>query len=214
MGGGELSPELPDDDAGGDADVERVLGAVLRYLEASVTEGEQRLVDTVDFVAEDDGGGTLGGELLERQALVDLLDGVNLVAFGFQLGETVGGVLIVLPSDRVFGTQCRLVDVAMGRCGSDAAETDAVDTKSVAGAEDGADVVEAANIVEHHNQGQLVGSLELFDADASKIVHGAFLHRPLAVYRYYPILPSRLMLSSFCASTANSIGSFLSTSLA
>lgn len=30
----------------------------------------------------------------------------------------------------------------------------------------------------------------------------------------YPTLPSKEMLSSFCASTANSIGSLLSTSLA
>ena len=47
--------ELPDDDAGGGADVEGVLGAELGDFDAAVGGVDNFLVDAFDFVAEDEG---------------------------------------------------------------------------------------------------------------------------------------------------------------
>ena len=44
-----------DDDTGADGDVERMFGAVLRYLDASVGERQHILLHAADLVAEDNG---------------------------------------------------------------------------------------------------------------------------------------------------------------
>ena len=45
--------ELPDDDASGGADVERVLGAKLRNLDATIGGIDHFLVNSLDFIAKD-----------------------------------------------------------------------------------------------------------------------------------------------------------------
>ena len=67
--------EVVDDDAGGDGDVEGVLGAVLGYLQAAVAEVDDFLMDTLHLVAQNDGIALTGKgtELMEHGAALSLL---------------------------------------------------------------------------------------------------------------------------------------------
>ena len=67
--------EVVDDDAGGDGDVEGVLGAVLGYLQAAVAEVDDFLMDTLHLVAQNDGIAFTGKgtELMEHSAALSLL---------------------------------------------------------------------------------------------------------------------------------------------
>lgn len=51
----ELLGKLPDDDAGGGTDIERMLGAELRYFDAAVGCVNDFLMHSLHFIAEHDG---------------------------------------------------------------------------------------------------------------------------------------------------------------
>ena len=63
---GEMAEEVPDGYAARNGDVERMFCATLGYLETHVTLVDDGLIDTVDFVAEDESISASGlrGEVL------------------------------------------------------------------------------------------------------------------------------------------------------
>ena len=134
---------MPENDAGGDGDVERVLGAELRDFKAGIGEVDGLLLYTADFVAEDEGGGLVGGEMEvgEGDAALGLLDGIEGVALGAEMAEGVEGVGKMLPGNGLLSTEGGFVDFAVGWGGGNAAEVEGLEAEGVGGAEDGADVV-------------------------------------------------------------------------
>ena len=163
---------MPENDAGGDGDVEGVLGAELGNFKAGIGEIDGLLLYSADFVAEDEGGRTVGGKVKVREgnAAFGLLDGVEGVAFGAEMVEGVKGVGEMLPRNGFLGTEGGFVDFAVGRGGGNAAEVEGLEAEGVGGAEDGADVVKAADVVEHENNGGFGGLAVLFGGEAVKFL--------------------------------------------
>ena len=78
------------------------------------------------------------------------LDGGDLVFLTPQLVETRHHVGARLPLDVVLGSQRGLADFAMRWPAGDARETHPFETHRVSSPEEGADVVEAAHVVQNH----------------------------------------------------------------
>lgn len=146
--------KVPDSDSARDGDVERVFRASLGDFKADVALIDDFLVDTVDFMPEDESiaSPVLGFELLELDATLDLFETAEGVTVALECGDTFVGRRIVAPSDGVFRSESRFVNFWRGRTRADAAEDELLDGKCVTRAEDCSDVVEAANIVENHGQ--------------------------------------------------------------
>ena len=70
-------------------------------------------------------------EVAEHHGAFDLLDGIDPVAFGAQAGDALLRRLVISPRHGQFGTERRLVDVAVGRRRGDAAEGDAFHGESI-----------------------------------------------------------------------------------
>ena len=173
-----MGVEVPDGDAGGNGDIERVLGAALRNLEADVAGINDALIDAVDFVPGDEGiaGARLRGELLKRYRVVDLLETAYRVTGGVQVGNGGESVGIISPSDRLLGAEGGLVD--FGRRGRlrDATEHQSLDGEGIAGAEYRAYIVEGAHVVEDHGERYAPGSGKFLGREAPHIPYGFFLH--------------------------------------
>ena len=123
-----------------------MLGAVLRDFYASVGVVDDFLMDAFYFVSEDDGESwtwniIVNVKALQHGAFFCLFDAVYLVAVGMQMVYSFGGCLEVLPRHGLFGSQCGLVYLCVGRLGGDAAQIDCLNAEGVAGAEHGADVI-------------------------------------------------------------------------
>ena len=159
-----------------------MLDAVLRDFKAAVTERKELFLDTLYFVAEDDGdfrvAELLGivAEGVEFDTVVNLLYGKDFVALLLELADTVGSFLKVLPVYAVFGTEGGFVDVAMRRGGADAAEADLLDTKCIGSAEDRANVVLTADVVQYDGEGQFLCLFEFLNRDAVQFLHAKLFH--------------------------------------
>jgi len=157
---------VPDGHADGHGDVEGMLGAELGDLEASVAEVHDLLVHAVDLVAEDEGVGParLGAEVAQGRGGLGLLEGQDGVAFGAQSLDGLGGLGDGGPGHGVGCAQGGLADFLVGRGGREPAEQQAPEAEGVGGPEGGADVVAAAEVVEHQGQGQGGQQGVLFEA--------------------------------------------------
>ena len=150
-----------------------MLGAKLGYLQASVAHVDDRLFDTLHFVAQDDGvalvgwGGGAGlltehaAQMLQLGGVLHLLDAPHEEAHVVQGTHGVLGVLEVTPVDTVLAAERRLMNLSVGRAGGDAAEVDTLHAEGVATTEDTTHIVERPHIIEHDNERQLVGFLKL-----------------------------------------------------
>lgn len=154
LAGQEAGEEVPDGYTARYGDVERVLGAALGYLETYVTLVDDLLVDSIDLVAEDEGiaASALGREVLKLDAAFHLLEAAEGVTVVLERGDTLGRSGIVDPLHRLLGAEGCLVYLGRRGAGADAAEGYPLDGKSVAGAENGSDIVEAPDIVEHDGE--------------------------------------------------------------
>ena len=182
--------ELPNGDTSCDRDIERMLGAELWNLETAVAEGNNLIIDAFDLVAENDGnGGMVSWELklIELDAGIDLLNGIDEIALGFELGYALGGFIEILPIDGIFGAEGGFMDIAMRRGGTDTAEAYLGNTEGVGCAKYGADIVLAAHIVEDYHKGEFLGLFELLNADTVEFGHGEFFHNLLYIYIFFDV---------------------------
>lgn len=93
--------KVPDSDSARDGDIERVLRASLGDFKADIALVDDFLVDTVDFMPEDESiaSPVLRRELLELDATLDLFETAEGVAVALERGDTFVGGRIVAPSD-------------------------------------------------------------------------------------------------------------------
>ena len=90
-----------------------------------------------------------------------MFDGIDGEILSFQFGDGFVGSLEMAPRDGILGSEGGFVNLVVGRCGGDAAES--LHAESVASAENASDIVERANIVEHDHERQFFGLAELID---------------------------------------------------
>ena len=179
--------EVPDGYSAGHRDVERVLCAALGNFEAHVALVDDFLGHTLDLVAEYDGVASprLRSELLQLDAPLHLLEtaeSVSLALEGLYAGICVGEIL---PAHRILRPESCLVDFGRRRTRADAAEHQPLDGKSVAGAEYGPDIVEAADIVEHYRERHFGLTSEVFDVRTVKVADGFLFHRHILEEQNY-----------------------------
>lgn len=165
-----------------------MLGAKLGYFQASVAHVDNGLLHAFHLVSQDDGVafvsmGIVGAHLAEHRLYVLQLGGVlhllhapHEEALVMELTHRVLGVLEVTPVDAVLASKRRLVYLRVGRAGRDAAKVDALNAESVAATEHTAYVIERPDIVEHHDERQLVGFLELLHRQAVHLYGSEFAH--------------------------------------
>ena len=131
-----------------------MLRPVLGDLNAQVGGVHDILSDAVDFVSEDHGvaPSRLAPEILQLHGVLGLLRADDGPALALQAPHEGERVAHVFPRHAVLGAQRRLVDLRGGRHGADAAEPDLVGLERVGRAEGAADVVRAADVVQHQHQ--------------------------------------------------------------
>ena len=119
--------KFPDNDAGSDAYVHRMFGAILRYLNASVAVVDYLLMHTLHLVTEYDSGvlsGIEDGEsvdVIEHCGTLTLLDGIYKKLFLVEIIKGFKCCREVFPCHAVLASECRLVNLGVWRCGGDAA---------------------------------------------------------------------------------------------
>jgi len=145
--------DVVEDDAEGRRDVDCVFETVHGDLDDGVAAFERAVGDAGDFVAEYDGDGgrpvvVVHGDSVRSDFDGDACDG--------PLAERVQGVrraFVVGPGDVVERAEGGLFEFGMRRVGAHAAEVDVRDGAGVGRAEDGTDVVGAAEVVENDVDG-------------------------------------------------------------
>lgn len=120
------------------------------------------------------------GRIFDRKRKFDgtfgLFDGKNGEILSFQFGDGFIGSLEIAPRDGILGSEGGFVDFVVGRRGGDAAEIDRLHAKSVACAENAADIVERAHIVEHDHERQFFGLAELINRQPVHFKDVQFAH--------------------------------------
>lgn len=169
----QLAKQIPKHNPGADRDVERMLGAELRNLHAKITEVDDSLLHSFNFVAEYKGVSAVGsrGEVVEHDAGLGLLDGNEYIIVLFQLMYGVGSVGKILPFHAVLGAERGLVNLGRGRRGGDSAEQELLDKQGVASAEDRSDIVLTANVIQYHRNGGLDCRVELVATEPIKLTY-------------------------------------------
>ena len=117
-----LQSEMIDDDAGGDTDVHRVLGAKLWYFQTAVTGIDDFLVNAFHLVAQHHGValmavGTEGGQ---HGGAFSLFHAEHRHSAGFQLLHGLQSAFSVAPSDAVLSSKSRFVNLGVGWCACNA----------------------------------------------------------------------------------------------
>ena len=145
---GVLPEQFEHHDPAGGGYVQGVLPAEHRDLDEDIAALFELGPDAVHFMAEDQAHG-------KGRLPVEQIDGVgrgfhcgDLVSLGAQAvhhGKRIPGVF---PGDGFFRAQGGFGDAALGRVGRDPAEAEALDGSGVGGAEEGAHVVHAADVVQ------------------------------------------------------------------
>ena len=153
-----------------------MLGAGLGNLQTQVAGVHDILSDAGDFVSEDQGVACGGVErkVLQLQGSFCLFHTDNRVTVGFQLLHHGQGVLTIFPIHAELGAEGGFVDFRSRGHGADAAEPDLFHGEGVGAPEGGADVVLAADVVEHQHHGPFGRSLEGFDIRSVQFAVGKF----------------------------------------
>lgn len=86
-----------------------------------------------------------------------------------------------MPVDALFGAEGGFVYVAVRGCGAYSAKAYFLDAECVGGAEYGADVVLAADVVEYDSDGCFFCLAEFFEGETTDLVCGEFFHGELRV---------------------------------
>ena len=131
-----------------------MLGTVLGNLQGKVAGVHDILADAGDFIAEDEGvlAAGLAAESAEFDRMHRLLHGDDGIALRPQRGDGVQGIVEMLPRDGVFRAEGRFMDLGGRRDGGDAARKDFVDVEGIGGPESAADIMRAADVVQHHGE--------------------------------------------------------------
>ncbi len=167
------------DDTGGDGDVEGVLRSVHGDLDGPVTECQDVVGESGEFIAEHHGHRS-GMEIDVRRShgAVRELGGVHADARCLELGDRPGDVGFHGEGDNEVGTECRFGDLATWGSGCVAGEDQAAEVHRISSAEDRPHIVQAAHIVEdgHHGMAGNGGRLGRGEPEGDEFVERAFLH--------------------------------------
>lgn len=131
-----------------------MLGTVLGNLQRKVAGIDHILADAGDFIAENEGvlAPRLAAESAELDRMDRLLHGDDGVPLRMQRGHGVQGVIEMLPRDGILRAKGRFMDLGGRRYGGDSAGKDFVDAEGIGRPESAADIVRAADVVQHHGE--------------------------------------------------------------
>ena len=158
---------MPEYDAGGDRNVEGMLGTELRDLQHAVRGFHDCLVHPADLAAEDKGilFRGIGDEGLQRDRTDGLFHAEDGPSFGVQPADRIQRIVQMLPVHAEFGPQGHFVDFRCGRYGRDAAQVNFISPEGISCPEDRSDVVGAADIVQDDSRPGRGQRLELLRID-------------------------------------------------
>ena len=186
-----------------------MLGTKLRYLQASVAHVHNILAHAFNLIAEDNGDALLIGvrhvcavnilsqrqgqffrQVLQLDAMLNLLYAPYRVALRTQRTDTVGSILEVLPCHAILTSESRLMDFVARRRGSDATKTHLAHAESITRTEHTAHILCRTHIIQNHR------CLELVDRQAVHLYSPKLVHFPLP----YKLTHSPLSASPWQAS--------------
>lgn len=155
-----------------------MLGALLRYFETDVALVDNSLVHTVYLMPENEriAASFLWGEILQVNAAFHLFETADCVTVALQLLDASGRGGMICPGDRVFRSEGCLVDFGGGWTLANAAKGEPLHGKSIARAENGTDIVKAADVVEHNRKLHFRLASEVLDVGAVKVAYCFLLH--------------------------------------
>jgi len=114
---------------------------------------EQGRAETFCFMSEQNADRKAGAPVEQINSVDAGFDGGDLVAALVQLIDQRCGVGMMFPGDGLFGAKRGFGNTGFRRAAGDAAEVEPVASGGVGGAEEGADVVEAADVIEEDGDG-------------------------------------------------------------
>ena len=112
--------------------------------------------------------------LFERDRVMGLLNGINGITLYLQVLDSVQGLFVILPFNRFFGAECRLMDLLVRRATTYTAEHHAFYAPGIGGAKDRTHVMLTAHVIEHHDQRQFVRLAVLVHVHATHLSCGQF----------------------------------------
>ena len=169
----KLLGKLINDNSRRHGDIHGMLRSQLRNFQTPITGVHHILVDAFYFVTHHDSilPAALRLKLLQLGRVFYLLDGKHLITLTFQVGNGIGGIVVITPLHAVLGTKCRLVNLSMWRCRRYTTQTYALYAESIGSTKHAAYIIHGTYVVQYHHQRQFLGITKL-------------LHRqPLHFYR-------------------------------
>lgn len=174
----KLFENLPANDACTYGDIERVLGALLRYFNGTVGQSNHSVAYTFYFIPEHQAQLLVCFylKMVQWDTLVGLLYGDNVITFLFECRYCFSCVLMVGPCHGVGGTQCGLVNLTVRRGSGDARQKHRLHPESISGSEQRTHIVQASYIIQEKADRQLAGLPKLHDARTTQLLQFEFLH--------------------------------------
>lgn len=149
------------DDAEGGRDVQRALETDHGNEDCPISKAKDGGVNSCIFAAKDEQNGMVrlrDGHVKEGRCILTSLNRPDL-EFVFDRLNVIETVLVVRPGNGKLGTERGFLNFGIVRGGSDAIEMDVADTNRISSAEDGANIVCAAQVVEGYSNGKVVAIL-------------------------------------------------------
>ena len=169
---------MPHHNARRNGHIHAVLGSELWNLQTTVAAVHNLLLHALHFVAQHNGILLVPFrfKMLYHGAALTLFHRQKRVTLLAERFQCVLGAVKMFPHYAVLGTQCRLVNLGMGRTSRYATKIDTRKTESVCCAEHRTHVVQTANMVQHHHQGKFARRLEFLHTDALHLRNFEFSH--------------------------------------
>lgn len=143
--------KMPQDNADTDGDIERMLGAILRYFKGEIGRIHDILPDTIHLIPENECIFNPRDRLepVKLDGTHCLLDADDGIAGLLQAGNRIKRVFRVFPFNAEFRPEGGLVDFSGRRHGTYPAKPYLIHPEGICTAESRADIVGAADIVQH-----------------------------------------------------------------
>ena len=155
-----------------------MLGAMLWDFDCTVAEIYHLLVHTVDLMPEDECIflPRFNLEILQGAAMDGLFHGKYAASLFPQFLNGHSRMFNVLPADRFRRAQRGLADLPVGRGGCYAAQVYSLYQECITRSEYGTDIIQASDIIEHHDHRIFAGFPEFLDGLSVQFLIPEFFH--------------------------------------
>jgi hypothetical protein len=155
-----------------------MLCSFLRNFKRQVGEGDHFFVDAIYLIAKDQAIllSWFGEKILERHALIRLLDRDDRESKGFQFADGLFRLFFVLPGDGIRSAKSRFLNFTVWWRSGEPCQVDLFNSKCIRRPESRAHIVQTPDIIQQDADGDFFDSLKFWNRDPSQLFQPKFLH--------------------------------------